>query len=97
MSTANQPSKRQTLVSVHCADSDIERTYPTVQMVINGCRSTTAREMVGIKGVSYEGMRENGFNLIGGTVNSMRFSVRVLKLPGPDAMLDAFLKSTATA
>lgn len=89
--------KRHTLVSVHCADSDIEKTYPAVQMAINGCKETTIREMVGIKGVGYEGMRENGFNLIGGTVNSMRFSVRVLKLPTPDVMLDAFLDSTKAA
>lgn len=89
--------KRHTLVSVHCADSDIEKTYPAVQMAINGCKETTIREMVGIKGVGYEGMRENGFNLIGGTVNSMRFSVRVLKLPTLDTMLDAFLDSTKAA
>lgn len=89
--------ERQTLVSVHCADSDIEKTYPAVQMAINGCKETTIREMVGIKGVGYEGMRENGFNLIGGTANSMRFAIRVLKLPSPDVMLDAFLDNTKTA
>lgn len=83
--------KRQTLVSVHCADSDIERTYPAVQMAINGCKETTIREMVGIKGVGHEGMRENGFNLIGGTANSMRFATKVLRLPTQDTMLDAFM------
>lgn len=93
----NRGIKRHTLVSVHCADSDIEKTYPAVQMAINGCKETTIREMVGIKGVGYEGMRENGFNLIGGTANSMRFSVRVLKLPTPDVMLEAFLDSTKVA
>lgn len=98
MDTQNdRKMKRQTLVSVHCADSDIEKTYPAVQMAINGCKATTVREMVAIKGVGWEGMRENGFNLIGGTVNSMRFAVRVLNLPTPDTMLDAFLESTKPA
>lgn len=83
--------KRHSLVSVHCADSDIERTYPVVQMTINGSKETTIREMVGIKGVGHEGMRENGFNLIGGTANSMKFCIKVLKLPSPDTMLDAFM------
>lgn len=85
--------KRHSLVSVHCADSDIEKTYPIVQMTINGSKETTIREMVGIKGVGHEGMRENGFNLIGGTANSMKFCVKVLKLPTPDTMLDAFMAS----
>lgn len=95
--TTERKIHRQTLVSVHCADSDIEKTYPAVQMGINGSKETTIREMVGIKGVGYEGMRENGFNLIGGMANSMRFSVRVLKLPTPDTMLEAFMNSTPTA
>lgn len=86
--------KRQTLVSVHCADSDIERTYPAVQMTINGCKETTVREMVGIKGVGHDGMRENGFNLIGGTANSMRFAIKVLNLPTQDTMLDAFMNAS---
>lgn len=85
--------KRQSQVSVHCADSDIERTYPAVQMAINGSKETTIREMVGVKGLGHEGMRENGFNLIGGTANSMKFCVKVLKLPTPDTLLDAFLAS----
>lgn len=85
--------KRQSQVSVHCADSDIEKTYPAVQMAINGSKETTIREMVGVKGLGHEGMRENGFNLIGGTANSMKFCVKVLKLPTPDTMLEAFLSS----
>lgn len=85
--------KRLSLVSVHCADSDIEKTYPAVQMGMNGSKETTIREMVGIKGVGHEGMRENGFNLIGGTACSMRFCVKILKLPTPDTMLDAFMNA----
>lgn len=89
----NQASKRHSLVSVHCADSDIERTYPAVQIGINGSKETTIREMVGIKGMGHEGMRENGFNLIGGTANSMKFCIKVLNLPAPDVMLAAFMKN----
>lgn len=89
--TIERKITRQTLVSVHCADSDIEKTYPAVQMATNGSKETTIREIVGIRGVGYDGMRENGFNLIGGSVNSMRFASRVLNLPSPDVMLDAFM------
>lgn len=83
--------RRQTLISVHCADSDIEKTYPAVQMGTNGSKETTAREIVAIKGQGWDGIREHGFNLIGGASNSMRFCVKVLELPTPDTMLEAFL------
>lgn len=82
--------KRQTLISVHCADSDIAKTYPAVQMAINGCKSTTVREMVAIRGLDYFDMREHGFNLIGGTSNSMRFAIGALNLPSPDDLLEDF-------
>jgi len=87
----NYSIQRQTLISVHCADSDIAKTYPAVQMAINGCKSTTVREMVAINGIGYDGMREHGFNLIGGPANSMRFAVEALSLPTPDDMLEEFL------
>lgn len=87
----NSNFKRQTLVSVHCADSDIERTYPAAQIASNACKETTMREIVAIQGQGHEGMREHGFNLIGGMSGSMAFAVKVLKLPTPDTMLDAFM------
>ena len=85
--------KRQSLVSVHCADSDISRTYPAVQMTINGSKETTIRELVSIEGQGHTGLRENGFNLISGTPCSMMFCVKVLNMPTPDTMLEAFMES----
>lgn len=85
--------KRCSMVSVHCADSDIERTYPAVQITINGSKETTIRELVAVEGLGYEGLREHGFNLIGGAVNSTRFCIKVFRLPTPDQMLESFLES----
>ena len=83
--------QRHSLVSVHCADSDISRTYPAVQMTINGSKETTIRELVSISGQGHVGLRENGFNLISGTSCSMMFCVKVLNMPTPDTMLEAFM------
>lgn len=85
--------KRQSLVSVHCADSDISRTYPAVQMTINGSKETTIRELVSVQGLGHTGLRENGFNLISGTSCSMVFCVKVLNMPTPDTMLEAFMEA----
>lgn len=82
--------KRRSLVTTHCADSDIERTYPTVQIVINGGKSTTIRELVQVDNYTYDDERENGFNLIGGCVNSMRFCSKTFGLPLQDDLLDIF-------
>lgn len=83
--------KTETLFTVHCADSDIERTYPAVQMAINGCKSTSVREMSTIEGVDYMGMREFGLNMTAGKVNAMKFCNRVLELPTQDELLEIYL------
>jgi hypothetical protein len=79
-------------VSVHCADSDIERTYPAIQIIMNACKDTTVNEMVSVEGMDYMDIREHGLNLTGGHVNATRFCVKVLGLPTSDTLLDSFMR-----
>lgn len=80
----------ETLMTTHCADSDIERTYPAVQITINGSKPTTIREMVAMEGLNYNDMRTVGFHLVGGTADSMQFCTQAFKLPTPDDLFDEF-------
>lgn len=79
------------LVTTHCADSDIEKTYPAIQMAVNGGKQTSVKEMCDIVGLSYNQMRKHGFNLIGGTGNSMSVCTEVCNLPNQDELLEIYL------
>lgn len=80
----------ESLFSTHCADSDIEKTYPAIQMAVNGGKQTTMCEMSAVEGLSKREMRKHGFHLIGGIVNSVRYCNEVLNLPNQDELLEIF-------
>lgn len=83
----------ESLFCTHCADSDIEKTYPAIQMVCNGGKQTTMMEMVGIEGHGHESLRTYGFCLVGGKVNSMQICIEALELPNQVEILELWHKS----
>ncbi len=83
----------ESLFATHCADSDIEKTYPAIQMVCNGGKQTTMMEMVEVEGEDREFIRTHGYCLIGGIVNSMQFCMEGLELPNQFEILDIWHKT----
>lgn len=79
------------LVATHCADSDIERTYPAVQQGLNGCKETTILELCEIEGASYLEHRVCGLNNMAGAINSVENIVTLCKAATLDEFVDSFL------
>ena len=60
---------RDSKITIHNADLDIEGTYPSVQQATNACKQTTVKEIIRIEGLSELEQRQLGINLSGGIVN----------------------------
>ena len=82
---------RDSKITFHNADLDIEGTYPSVQQATNACRQTTVKEIIKIEGLSVLEQRQLGINLSGGIVNANEFCIMALNAPTQDDLLDAFL------
>lgn len=83
----------ESLFTTHCADSDIEKTYPAIQMAVNGGKQTTMCELSAVEGLGKRDIRMHGFHLIGGIVNSMAYCTSVFELPNQDEILEIFQNS----
>lgn len=79
------------LLATHCADSDIERTYPAVQCGINGSKETTMLELCEIEGAGYFEHRIAGLNNIAGVVGSLENIVMLCKGATLDEFADSYL------
>lgn len=65
----------------HCADIDIEGTYPNVEDVMNISNETTYRELHAIQGIPDHKRRQIGINLSGGIVNAVEQCHELFQLP----------------
>lgn len=65
----------------HCADIDIEGTYPNVEDVMNISNETTYRELHAIQGIPDTKRREIGINLTGGVVNAIELCHELFEFP----------------
>lgn len=81
----------QTQMSIHCADLDIEGTYPSEQEATNACKETTMREIVKVEGITELEMREIGVNISAGETNACSIAVTVYGVPDKIDLLDSFL------
>lgn len=81
----------QTQLSIHCADLDIEGTYPSEQEATNACKETTIREIVRIEGLTEIEMREIGVNLSAGETNACGIANTVYSVPNKLELLDLFV------
>lgn len=82
---------RQTMVTIHNSDSDIEATYPSAQDCMNACKETTMREIVQIEGLNETMKRTIGINLSGGKVNACQIAEVGYRAPSKLTLLDALL------
>lgn len=69
------------LAHPHCADIDIEGTYPNLEDCMNISNETTYRELGTIQGFTDEERRSIGINLSGGVVNSVELCTKLFTLP----------------
>lgn len=69
------------MARAHCADIDIEGTYPNEEDAMNISNETTYREMCAIKGLTEAKRRQIGINLSGGIVNSIELCKDIFLLP----------------
>lgn len=65
----------------HCADIDIEGTYPNVEDVMNISNETTYRELHAIQGIPDQKRRQIGINLTGGVVNAIELCHELFEFP----------------
>lgn len=82
---------KQTMVTVHNADLDIEGTYPSIQDGFNACKETTVREIVNIEGLDETQKRSIGVNLSAGKVNACAIAELGYKAPDKLTLLDELL------
>lgn len=71
----------KSMLRIHCADLDIEGTYPHIEVGLNIARETTNRELVSIEGLSEETRRDVGINISGGPINALEIAHKVYGLP----------------
>ena len=81
----------RTLAHPHCADIDIEGTYPNLEDVMNISNETTYRELGTIQGFTDQDRRAIGINLSGGVVNSVELCTTLLGLPNFQQMEEIYL------
>lgn len=82
----------RTLAHPHCADIDIEGTYPNLEDCMNISNETTYRELGTIQGFTDEERRSIGINLSGGVVNSVELCTMLLGLPNYQQMEEIYLQ-----
>ena len=82
---------KQTMVTIHNADLDIEGTYPSIQDGMNACKETTVREIVQIEGLDETKKRIIGVNLSGGKVNACQIAEVGYRAPDKLSLLDELL------
>ena len=80
------------LAHPHCADIDIEGTYPNLEDCMNISNETTYRELGTIQGFTDEERRAIGINLSGGVVNSVELCTTLLGLPTYEQMEAIYLE-----
>lgn len=71
------------MIRIHCADLDIEGTYPHIEVAANIAKETTNRELVSIDGLNEELRREIGIDISGGPINALAIAHKVYGLPTP--------------
>lgn len=81
----------QSLSYPHCADIDIEGTYPNLEDCMNISNETTYRELGVIQGLTDEERRAVGINLSGGIVNAIEMGTDLLGLPNFKQMEEIYL------
>lgn len=86
-----------TNLRAHIADLDISSSYPYGQSALNISKSTTQKEIIGIKGFDTYTMRMQGLNLSGGQTNAIEFCTTMLSAPTPLQLLQAFIEEQGIA
>lgn len=76
-------------------DLDVEGSYPNGSLAFNISKSTTKREIVGVRGVTETMRRRQGINLSAGHVNCIEISTGLFKLPDLDQMYASYLRQQA--
>lgn len=72
----------------HCADLDIEGTYPNLEFILNLSKETTWRELVAIEGLhTLEARQWFGIDLSGAPANAQEIASKVYQLPSYDDVL----------
>lgn len=82
-----------TLLTTHCADSDISGTYPAIQCGLNGSKEASVIELCNINGLDYVEHRVTGLNNIPGVVNSIENVIITCKAPTLEAFRDYLLST----
>lgn len=81
----------KSLAYPHCADIDIEGTYPNLEDGMNISNETTYRELGMIQGLTDEERRAVGINLSGGVVNAVELCTHLFCLPNFEEMEKIYL------
>lgn len=82
---------KQTMLTIHNADLDIEGTYPSIQDGMNACKETTVREIVKIEGLDETEKRKLGVNLSAGATNACALAASGYRAPDKDHLLNVLL------
>jgi len=64
-------------IAIGSSDIDIVSSYPTVDEILNASKETVTKELISIKGIPEEVMRNNNLNLLTGKVSHMRYSIEM--------------------
>lgn len=84
-------------VFAHCADLDIEGTYPNEENALNISKATTRFEVSRIQGVSENLRRLVGVDMSTPTINAIWLSQTVNQLHGPEEWYQQYLKEKENA
>jgi hypothetical protein len=86
----------QTSIRGFVYDSDATAAYPSATAAANVSKMTTARELISIVGVEEVTFRMQNLNMVLGATNALEYTQNMFGFPGPDEMLNAFLKEFPT-
>ena len=74
---------------------DVSASYPTGECAFNMSRRTTVRELCTIFGIDEEEFRMQNMGLSAGHVNSLEYSMSLMKFPELPSLLDMFEQDIA--
>lgn len=84
-----------TAIFAHVGDLDVSASYPTGECAFNMSRRTTVRELCTIFGIDEEEFRMQNMGLSAGHVNSLEYSMSLMKFPELPSLLDMFEQDIA--
>lgn len=79
-----------TTIFAHVGDLDVSASYPTGECAFNMSRRTTVRELCKIFGISEEEFRMQNMGLSAGHVNSLEYTMSMMKFPELPSLLEMF-------